>query len=64
MVEVTSKLAQNALRANSGGREMHDLKWSESEKKIARRVFETALQQELSEVVSRFKEMAAHAEKF
>lgn len=42
---------------------MHDLKWSESEKKIARRVFETALQQELSEVMSRFKEMAAHAEK-
>ena len=42
---------------------MHDLKWSEREKKIARHAFETALQQELSEVVAKFKEMAAHAEK-
>lgn len=62
MVEGISKLAQNALRANSGGTEMHDLRWSASEKKIARRVFETALQQELSEVMSKFKEMAAHAQ--
>ena len=42
---------------------MHDLKWSEREKKIARRVFEAALQQELAEVMAKFKEMAAHAEK-
>ena len=42
---------------------MHDLKWSEREKKIARRVFEAALQQELGEVMARFKEKAARAEK-
>ena len=42
---------------------MHDLKWSESEKKIARRVFEAALQQELGEIMTRFKEKAAVAEK-
>ena len=42
---------------------MHDLKWSASEKKIARRVFDTALQQELGEIMTKFKEMAARAEK-
>jgi hypothetical protein len=42
---------------------MHDLKWSEREKKIACHVFEAALQQELVEVMAMFKEMAAHAEK-
>jgi hypothetical protein len=42
---------------------MHDLKWSESEREIARRVFETALQQELGDILVRFKAMAAGAEK-
>jgi len=42
---------------------MHDLKWSEREKKVARQVFDAALQQELVEVLAKFKEMAAHAEK-
>ena len=40
---------------------MHHLKWSDSEKKIARRVFESALQQELAEIISVFKDKAAHA---
>jgi len=40
---------------------MHNLKWSESEKKIARRVFEAALQQELGEIMAEFKEMAVRA---
>ena len=38
---------------------MHDLKWSESEKKLSRRVFETALQAELAEIVAKFKEKAS-----
>ena len=42
---------------------MHDLKWTEREKKIARRVFEAALQQELSEVMAEFKEKAVRVEK-
>ncbi len=42
---------------------MHDLKCSEREKTIARRVFEAALQQELGEVMATFKEKAALAEK-
>jgi hypothetical protein len=37
---------------------MHQLKWSEREKKIARAVFEAALQQELAEVVAQFKTKA------
>ena len=41
---------------------MHDLKWSESEKKLARRIFEAALQQELGEIMTKFKEMAGRAE--
>ena len=40
---------------------MHDLKWSQAEKKIARRVFEAALVVELSEVLSELKERAAAA---
>jgi len=40
---------------------MHDLKWSEREKKVARRVFETALQQELGEAMAEFKEKAVRA---
>jgi len=42
---------------------MHDLTWTEREKKIARRVFEAALQQELAGTMTKFKEMAARAEK-
>jgi len=41
---------------------MHDLKWSDREKKIARRVFEAALQQELGEAMAEFKEKAARAQ--
>lgn len=40
---------------------MHTLKWPDSERKIERRVFETALQQELAEIISVFKDKAAHA---
>jgi hypothetical protein len=40
---------------------MHDLRWSESEKRIARRVFEAALQQELAEIMAKFKEKAVRA---
>lgn len=36
-------------------------KWSESEKRIARRVFDTALQRELAEVMAEFKRRAAAA---
>ncbi|MGV8921281.1 MAG: hypothetical protein ACOH2R_26480 [Pseudomonas sp.] len=42
---------------------MHDLKWSEREKKIAHSVFEAALQQELAETMTKFKEMAGRVEK-
>jgi hypothetical protein len=37
---------------------MHQLKWFEREKKIARTVFEAALQQELAEVMAQFKTKA------
>ena len=37
---------------------MDQLRWSDAEKKIARRVFEKALQQELDEVIHEVKEMA------
>jgi hypothetical protein len=40
---------------------MHDFKWSLSEKKIARRVFDTALAAELAEVMTGLKAMAAAA---
>lgn len=40
---------------------MHDLKWSESEKKLSRRLFEAALETELAEVMSEFKSKAASA---
>ena len=40
---------------------MHDLKWSESEKKIARRAFQAALTAELAEVMVDFKARAAAA---
>jgi hypothetical protein len=42
---------------------MLDLKWHEREKKIARRVFESALQRELGEAMAEFKEKAAKAAK-
>jgi hypothetical protein len=37
---------------------MDQLRWSDAEKKIARRAFEKALQQELDEVIHEVKEMA------
>lgn len=40
---------------------MHDLKWSDSEKKLARRVFDAALTAELAEVMAEFKARAAAA---
>lgn len=40
---------------------MPSAKWSESEKRVARRVFEVALQRELSEVMVEFKRRAATA---
>lgn len=40
---------------------MYSLKWSDSEKRIARRVFDTVLQRELSEVMAEFKRLAAAA---
>jgi triphosphoribosyl-dephospho-CoA synthetase len=40
---------------------MYDLKWSESEKKVARRVFDAAVAAELSEVMADFKARAAAA---
>lgn len=40
---------------------MYDLKWSESEKKLARRVFEAALTAELAEVMTEFKARAVAA---
>lgn len=41
---------------------MHDLKWSESEKKLARQVFSAALTAELAEVMTEFKARAAAAQ--
>lgn len=38
---------------------MHDIKWSPSEKKLAREVFESALQNELAEIIAKFKSEAA-----
>ena len=37
---------------------MDQLRWSDAEKKIARQVFDKALQQELNEVIHKVKEMA------
>ena len=37
----------------------HDLKWSQSEKKIARRVYDTALENELADIMAEFKARAA-----
>ena len=38
---------------------MHNLKWSDSEKKVSRHVFEIALEAELAEVMAEFKSKAA-----
>ena len=38
---------------------MSELKWSVSEKRLSRRVFDAALQRELAEIVTEFKEKAA-----
>jgi transcriptional/translational regulatory protein YebC/TACO1 len=38
---------------------VYDLKWSESEKKLSRRVFEAALQAELADIIAKFKAKAA-----
>ncbi len=40
---------------------MHDLKWSGSEKKIARRAFEAALESALAGIMAEFKVKAAAA---
>ena len=40
---------------------MYDLKWSESEKRLARRVFDAALAAELAEVMAEFKARAVAA---
>lgn len=40
---------------------MDNLKWSDSEKKLSRRVFEAALEAELSEILAEFKLKAAAA---
>ncbi len=37
---------------------MEQMQWSAAEKKIARRVFDTALQRELDELIHKVKEMA------
>ncbi len=38
---------------------MYDLKWSNAEKKLAREVFERALEAELKEIIAEFKVRAA-----
>lgn len=40
---------------------MNDVKWSQAEKKLARRVFEAALDRELAAVMAEFKQRAARA---
>ncbi len=40
---------------------MHDIKWSESEKKAARVVFEAALKRECASILVKLKELAASA---
>jgi hypothetical protein len=40
---------------------MDNLKWSESEKKLSRRIFEAALEAELSEILAEFKSKASAA---
>jgi hypothetical protein len=38
---------------------VHDLKWSDSEKKLSRRVFQAAVATELEETIADFKRRAA-----
>jgi hypothetical protein len=38
---------------------MHNLKWTESEKKLSRRLFEAALEAELAEIMAEFKAKSA-----
>lgn len=38
---------------------MYDFKWTDSEKKLSRRVFDAALQAELAEIVANFKARAS-----
>ncbi len=40
---------------------MHDIKWTHSEQKAARKVFDAALQRELAAILSKLKELAASA---
>lgn len=40
---------------------MNNLKWTESEKRLSRRVFEAALTAELNEIMAEFKTKAADA---
>ncbi|MDD5333303.1 MAG: hypothetical protein PHS32_06100 [Rhodoferax sp.] len=40
---------------------MHDIKWTHSEQKTARKVFDAALQRELAAILSKLKELAASA---
>lgn len=40
---------------------MKDLKWPAAERKIARRIFDAALERELASALAAFKEMAARA---
>lgn len=40
---------------------MHDIKWTHSEQKAARAVFDAALQRELAAILAKLKELAASA---
>ncbi|WP_205780747.1 hypothetical protein [Methylocaldum sp. 14B] len=40
-----------------------DFKWSDSEKKVARRAFDKALEKECASIMAKFKDMAAKVEK-
>lgn len=40
---------------------MSDMAWGTTEKKVARRVFDAALQRELADIMADFKSRAAHA---
>jgi hypothetical protein len=46
---------------NLQGHDMPDSPWTPAEKRIARRVFEAALQRELAETLAEFKRRAAQA---
>jgi len=42
---------------------MNDIKWTNSEKKLAREIFESALHKELDEIIAEFKKSAAAVSK-